>query len=230
MTIGILCAGDDELEPFLSHIEGREESKKALLTVHSGKIGSADVRALYSGVCRVNAAIAAQVLIDSFGADIIINSGTAGGIDGSLEIFDTVVTTESAYHDVSPDILTDFHPWLGSEFFRSDERLVELSKIAAKKLSPRRIFWGRTMTGESFITDKGRKELIDRYAPLSVDMETAGVAQVCHAFGVPFISIRTITDTEKQSGAGNFEKNCKTASGLSAELTLALISELCADK
>ena len=42
------------------------------------RIGAKEVVALYSGVCKVNAAVAAQILIDRFAVDIIINSGTAG--------------------------------------------------------------------------------------------------------------------------------------------------------
>ena len=51
----------------------------------------------FSGVCKVNAAIAAQLLIDVFCVDIIINSGTAGGMEPELEIFDTVISTEVCY-------------------------------------------------------------------------------------------------------------------------------------
>lgn len=54
-----------------------------------------------------NAAIAVQILIDIFGVSLIINSGTAGGMDQKLEIFDTVISTETCYHDVAPDILTE---------------------------------------------------------------------------------------------------------------------------
>ena len=60
----------------------------------SVQVHRVEVVALYSGVCKVNAAIAAQVLIGSFGAEIIINAGTAGGMDERLEIFDTVISTE----------------------------------------------------------------------------------------------------------------------------------------
>ena len=39
-----------------------------------------NVVALFSGVCKVNAAIAAQILIDTYKVDAIINAGTAGGL------------------------------------------------------------------------------------------------------------------------------------------------------
>ena len=116
--VGIICAGDREAAPFMGHLENVQVTEKAMLKIHEGTIHGIKVAALYSGVCKVNAAIAAQVLIDCFGVDIIINAGTAGGMDERLEIFDTVISTEAAYHDVAPTILTEFHPWLESEFSR----------------------------------------------------------------------------------------------------------------
>ncbi len=47
-----------------------------------------------------------------------------------LEIFDSVISTEAAYHDVAPDILTEFHPWLESVYFKSDQELLDLTRKA----------------------------------------------------------------------------------------------------
>ena len=41
-----------------------------------------------------------------------------------------------------------------------------------------KVVWGRMVTGEAFISDDGRKEINDKYSPLSVDMETASIAHV----------------------------------------------------
>ena len=80
MKVGITCAGDEELAPFLPLINNCKITEKAMLKFYAGQIGGAEVVALFSGVCQVNAAIAAQLLIDVFHIDIIINSGTAGGM------------------------------------------------------------------------------------------------------------------------------------------------------
>jgi len=77
-----------------------------------GRINEVDIVALFSGVCKTNAAIATQILIDTYNVDIIVNSGSAGGMNKNLEIFDTVISTEVAYHDVHKEILTKFHPWM----------------------------------------------------------------------------------------------------------------------
>ena len=168
MKIGILCAGDEELAPFLPLISNCKITEKAMLKFHAGQIDSVEVVALFSGVCKVNAAIAAQLLIDVFCVDIIINSGTAGGMEPELEIFDTVISTEVCYHDVAPDILTEFHPWMNSVFFVADPKLIDMSKSAVDKLSTSgKVVWGRMVTGESFITDESRQKINDEFAPFS---------------------------------------------------------------
>lgn len=110
MKIGIICAGDSEAAPFLDAVQNCSVSEKALLKFYSGLIESIPVVALFSGVGKVNAAIAAQILIDTYNCDTIINAGTAGGMAPHIRLFDTIICTESAYWDVAEDILTDFHP------------------------------------------------------------------------------------------------------------------------
>lgn len=226
MKVGIICASDDELAPFLSVIDPCRITEKAMLKFYEGQIYDVEVVALFSGVCKVNAAIASQILIDFFKVSRIINSGTAGGINPKLQVFDTVISTEACYHDVAQDILTEFHPWLKRTFFEADYELVKISEAAVKKLAQKRtVFWGRIVTGESFITDDGRQRIKDAYAPLAVDMETASVAHVCYVNHIPFLSIRCITDTSEHRGIENFEENCVKASIIAKEITVALLKE-----
>lgn len=98
-----------------------------MLKFHEGQIKGIDIVALFSGVCKVNAAVTTQILIDTYGVNVIINAGTAGGMNNNLEIFDSVISTEVAYHDVAPNILTEFHPWLESVYFKADPKLLKLT-------------------------------------------------------------------------------------------------------
>lgn len=221
--VGIICAGDEELEPFLSHIEETTIREKAMLKFYEGKINGVPIVALYSGVCKVNAAIAAQILIDTYDMHSIINAGTAGGMDEGIELFDTIISTQVAYHDVDDEILTEFHPWLPSIYFNADETLIAIAKTLGKE---NRIHFGSMVTGEKFIEDNMRNSINEKYKPLSVDMETASIAHVCYVNKVPFIAIRSITDTATHVGIQNFEKNCKKASVIAKEVTLSFIDKL----
>ena len=227
MKIGIICAGDEELSPFLPLIKDCKTVEKAMLKFHIGRIAGMEIAALFSGVCKVNAAIGSQLLIDVFGVDMIINSGTAGGMEPDLEIFDTVISTEVCYHDVAQDILTEFHPWMESVFFAADSKLISLSRTAVEKIkSAGKVVWGRMATGESFITDEGRLRINQEFSPLTVDMETASIAHVCYVNRIPFLSIRCITDTAEHSGLDNFDENCAKASVIAKDITVALLTEI----
>ena len=227
MKIGIICAGDEELSPFLPMIKDCKTVEKAMLKFYAGRIDSIEVIALFSGVCKVTAGIGTLLLVDAFSGDMIINWGRAGGMDPGLDIFDTVISTEVCYHDVAPDILTEFHPWMESVFFTADPKLIRLSKTAVKKIRPAgKVIWGRMVTGESFITDEGRQKINQEFAPLTVDMETASIAHVCYVNRIPFLSIRCITDTAEHSGLDNFDENCAKASVIAKDITVALLTEI----
>ncbi|MDD4112879.1 MAG: 5'-methylthioadenosine/S-adenosylhomocysteine nucleosidase [Herbinix sp.] len=227
LKIGIICAGDRELAPFLPHIENCIISEKVMLKIYEGTINGINVVTLFCGVCKVNAAIATQILIDCYNVNSIINAGTCGGMVNELDIFDTVISTEVAYHDVHDVILTEFHPWMETVYFSADKRMLKLSKQAVANISnDYKIVYGRMVTGEAFITEVGRDEINRKYAPLSVDMETASIAHVCYVNRIPFIAIRTITDTPTHSGSDNFDINCEKSSEIAKDIVLKLLDEM----
>ena len=222
--IGILCAGDTELAPFLEHMKGQQITEKAMLKFHTGTINHVNVSAVYSGVCKVNAAIAAQLLIDMFHVDLIINAGTAGGMKEGVQLFDTVISERVIYHDVADDILTDFHPWLKSNYFLADQELCAIAR-AYSRTSKHPVLFGTMVTGEQFIEDEKREEINRKFDPLSTDMETAGVAHVCYVNRIPFLAVRTITDTVTHQGIETFDQNCEAASEISAEIVLGILGQ-----
>ncbi|MFQ9872660.1 MAG: hypothetical protein ACLRVT_06575 [Oscillospiraceae bacterium] len=98
-------------------------------------------------------------------------------------------------------------------------------KAAVRRQASHRVV-GNNGHREAFIEDSGRQAIRDRYAPLSVDMETAAIAHVCFAYSIPFLAIRSITDTAAHSGQENFEKNCLNASKIAKDISVALLGEL----
>lgn len=226
MKIGIVCAGDDEVAPILSMMKTEKISHKAMLKFYEGKLENQNIVTLFSGVCKVNAAIAAQILIDTYGCDMIINGGTAGSMDQHLKPFDLVVSTQTAYHDVDEEILTDFHPWMKSCYFQADEKLISLARNVAKKyMQDSQVVFGTMVTGEAFIEENEKKKILEKYAPLSVDMETASIAHVCYVNEIPFLAVRAITDCADEEAKDNFEENCKKASKKSAEFVRRMLKE-----
>ncbi len=218
MCIGIVAATKAEISPFIATMRDIKTETHAMLKFHKGNYAGIDVIALFCGVCRVNAAIAAQILIDRYQVEQIIVIGVAGAINPDLQIGDTVISSQVAYHDVADEILTQYHPWMESIYFTADPSLVH--GISLANADDPSVMTGRIVTGESFIDQEGREEIIERYDPLCVDMETAGVAHVCYASAVPFAAIRSMSDTPHESGSGAFEKYCKTAAEKSVRVLI----------
>lgn len=225
--IGIICAIEKELKPYLDVLTNEVTREHALITFHEGMIANTKVVVLFSGVCKVNAAIATQILIDKFGIDYIIVSGTAGGLDRRLGIGDTVISTEVTYHDVDEGTLTKYHPWMPDIYFYADKGLLSLCKsvISDAKL-PQTVYFGRVVTGEAFIDQDGRDLINQKFKPLCVDMETAAIAHVCYVNKVPFIAVRSISDNEDNSGEDNFARYCDLASKNSFKVVDLLLNQI----
>ena len=153
--------------------------------------GQTRVRCSLSGIGKVNAALAASALVRE-GVSGIVNIGVAGALDASLSLGDVVICSETLYHDV----------WCGEgnlpgqvqglpARFAADGALLSL---ASSVLPSARL--GACLTGDRFITEPSALEPLRAAFPgaLCVDMEAAAIAQVCHLGGVPFISIKIVSD------------------------------------
>ncbi len=227
MKIGIIGPTETEVNPFIDCLENVNITEHALLKFHSGFYKAIEVVVLYSGVCKVNSAIAAQILIDKFEISHLILSGVAGGIDKNLKIGDTVLGTSFGYHDVDKGILTEYHPWMKDQYFYpTDEFDNHLASIINDKKYEGTIYKGKIVTGEAFISAEGRNKIIKEHDPLCVDMETTSIAHVCYANKMPFFAIRTMTDTEEYCGNNTFEENLEMAALKSISVMKDLLDKM----
>lgn len=164
-----------------------------------------DAECRMSGTGKVNAARCATELILEKRPDFIINSGLAGALSGELAPGDIVIGTRTAYHDV----------WSGEGnlpgqvqgeplCFSADPVLLEhavraLDHCAALRNGEglNRVHYGLIATGDQFFIspDEDRRILGLYPDALASDMEAAAVAQVCRHYGIPFLCMRTISDT-----------------------------------
>ncbi|MDO4589922.1 MAG: 5'-methylthioadenosine/S-adenosylhomocysteine nucleosidase [Slackia sp.] len=226
MAIGIVCATKTEVTPFVERLDHARVARHALVDVYEGVFAGVDVVLACCGVGKTNAAMVSQMLIDRYGVDTLVNAGTAGGMDPSLELFDIVVSTTCSHHDVDAFmVLVDSYPYYPSGVFAADEALVSAARAAAARAtSP--VKFGAMVSGEQFIDDTQRAGIMERHHPFAVDMESAALAQTCFANGVRFVSVRGITDTAEHDGFGNYEINNDRASRAACDFTALLIETI----
>lgn len=200
--VGILCACEKEVEPYITNLSNKSTTEYAMHTFYTGKINDVDIVAVFSGCGKINAAITAQQLIDIYKVNTIIFSGIGGGMTEETKVFDTVVCTASDFRDTDNEIYSDF-PIMEKPIFSSDEHLCEIAKKAAMQ-ADWKIHFGLTTTGDIF-TDNINPDA------LCIDMETAAVAHTCYMCKIPFIAIRSISDNNIDKGQEAINRNFNKA-------------------
>lgn len=75
------------------------------------------------GVGKVNAGHTAQLLIDKFAVDKVINVGVAGGIQPDVHVGDVVIGVSSTTYDVGPSIMGRYFPFVSN--YEYDPEVIE---------------------------------------------------------------------------------------------------------
>lgn len=177
-----------------------------------------------SGIAKVNAAVCAQIAIDNFKPDAVINAGIAGGMNSDVKVCDIVISTEVLPHDLDLHFLNDYPPYCG--IFKSDIHLIETAEKVCKEFGVNS-FRGRIVSGEAFISSNSIKaDIMKRLEPYAVDMESSAVGHCCFMNNMPFVSVRCISDNADDEGAMSFDEFEKIAAKRVAEIVLKMCAEL----
>ena len=225
MKIGIIGAIDTEIALYLENMKINTKSEYIKRTFYEGTFNGKDIVISASGMGKVNAAATAQAMISKYKADCIIVSGVAGGMDKSLHIGDTVIADKVYYHDLDLFLFED-HPKVKDGCFLPDKKLVNILENASPKEYKGKIVTGTAVTGDAFIETDGREEINAKFSPMCTDMETAAIAHICFVYDIPFAAVRSISDTEDESGFDTFEVNCKKAARSSYLVVESIIEKL----
>ena len=227
-----------EIAPVEARLSGTSETRLQGVVFSSGKLDGTAIVTARAGAGKVNAAIAATLLIDHYSPSAVVFTGTAGAIDPELNPGDVVIATAVGYHDFGNLTTggfvrsTTFNTSSGLRdpaFFPADPALLAAARRAAAsiKFPSARIHEGLIVTGDSFVANPANREELRRELKASaVEMEGAAVAQVCVRFGVPFIVIRSITDHADGAADGSYRQFMPVAARNAADLAMAMIHEM----
>ena len=202
--IGIIAAMEEEVAALKEDMDIQETVEQASMVFCKGKLCGKDVVVVRSGIGKVNAGICAQILVDRFRADMLINTGIAGSLDARIDIGDMVISTDALHHDMDATIFGDAIgqiPRMDTLAFPADEELVQKAAKANEKANPDiRTFTGRVASGDQFISSGEAKEkIVENFHPLCVEMEGAGIAQAAYLNKVSYVIIRAISDKADNS-------------------------------
>ena len=223
-TIGIIGAMPSELHDIQSVQENVRTHEIAGYTFCESRHGDNTIVTVCCGIGKVNAAVCAQILIDRFSVDCIINTGIAGGMKSGIKVLEIVISTSVLPHDLDAHFLKDYPPYCGE--FPADEAL---QALAASVCDKRSIVHhaGRIVSGDAFVTDSAVKAAIQAaHDPYAVDMETAAIGQCAWRNKIPFVSVRCISDLADDEGAMSFDQFEKLAARRVAEIVMDMAGAL----
>lgn len=223
MRIGIIAAMQVEIDDILA------ESMDTSVEVVFGRkiyISSRSGHSLYmgvSGIGKVNAGSFAQILIDHFDVEVLLNTGIAGSLKGGLGTLSLVLATDLHYHDFPNKILRNTFPYLAS--FPTDDSLRQLAREAVP--TGVKVEEGAIATGDDFIDSNEKKAaIVAATSAIACDMESAAVAHTAAAAGKPCLVIRCISDEADENSAETYDHFESRAAAISARVVLDLLDKL----
>ena len=207
--LGIIGAMEEEVDKLKAEMEQVTVRKKASMEFFQGRIQGKEIVVVRSGIGKVNAGICAQILVDDYQVDGIVNTGIAGSLRGEINIGDIVISTDAVQHDM--DAVAFGYPLgqiprMDTLAFQADQRLSDLAEQSCRNVLPELgVFRGRVASGDAFIANRERKDsILKEFDACCCEMEGAAIAQAAYLNQTPFVIIRAISDKADDSASMDY--------------------------
>lgn len=235
LSIAIIGAMEEEIAGLKAQIEGISMTRIANGIFYTGRLQGKEVVLLQSGIGKANAALTTALLIERFNPELVINTGSAGGLDPALRVGDVVVATELTYSDVDGTAFGYTYgqvPQMPASYPVEPALLDFATKTLAATKIEGQIVTGLITTADSFIYQAERAHFIRSQFPKAkvTDMEGTAVVQTAYQFGIPFLAVRSLSDLAGAEAAGTFDSNLDLAAANSAAVVVALVAAYDRDK
>lgn len=215
--LGVLSAMPEELAHLADDSGGR--TTIGGLSYLRGHIAGRAAVFVECGMGKVNAGVAAALMLDRFPCTALMFCGVAGGLDPALGVGDVVVGTRNLQYDYGAELEAGFKTYQpgkpplpgfdDAHGYDVPADLVERLKgavagvrfealpadVGAGERLPR-VSFGPIATGDCFVnSERTRKRLHGIYGAQACEMEGGAVAQVAERFGgLPLVNIRCLSD------------------------------------
>lgn len=250
MLTGILAPMPEEIELIIANMQVESEYESGRRKFYKGILAGKECVVALSRIGKVASSVTAAVMIEQFKIDRLIVTGVAGAIASHLKVGDIVVATEALQHDLDARPLwPQFEaPLLDKAFFPCCDTLISkalqscrdfitydlqttLSKddIDLFALHNPQIYAGQICCGDQFIGTNEQLKKINTHLPnvLCVEMEGGAVGQICYEYNIPYIVVRTISDSANDHAPIDFSRYIKNvAKYYTLGITQKILKEL----
>jgi adenosylhomocysteine nucleosidase len=206
--IGVVCALEAELGSLAPRVRARHRVQGLdLLELDA----STRVLACVAGIGKVRAAHAAAALVAAGAQRALLVVGTCGSLSRGLAVGHLVHCTAAIQVDLA---------------VRSDREFVSDSALRRAWLAVAGGSEAAFLTADRPVLSPWRRLRHARLrpGPCIADMETAAVAVVANAAGVPWAALRAVTDGAGLFSAREFRRHYPTCAGLAADTVERLVA------
>ena len=223
--IGVVVAMASELQHLLNHTTPVREERHGPWLDRFELAGDVPLIALRCGIGMVNAAAGTEHLIASYAPRAVINFGCVGAHRRDILPGDVVIGSGAVNHGAMHILASGktYFPGLEYQFqgeevalteLVSDPALIEETIAAAEGWQPDpwpkglnlpegfterapQVHIGRVGSADIWTQHHGRiDELNARHGTLCEDMEAAAIAHICVRHGVPFMTVKDVSNNE----------------------------------
>lgn len=221
----LLTAQDEEVQPILDILTARAikpvKQNAAVGEIWLGASTRGNILVVKTGVGLVQTACTLSWVLSAYTPSVVISTGAAGGLGKDIKVGDIVVGERYMYTNADG---TAFGYTFGQvpgqpEFFAGDTALLDVAPEEAKI--------GLMLSSDSFVTATTLPDTPKRFPDvLSTDMESTAAAQVCANWGIPFVSVRCISDLCSVDSAQVYSEHLDDAGVTSARVAIEMLNTL----
>lgn len=220
----IIAAMDSEVNALLEQVNNYKEVDIIGYKSYKFQINDQEYLLFKGKVGKANTAYFLGQLFLSLNVKRVFNIGTSGGTSKDLNINDVIIADKVAYHDVD---VTLFDYKLGQIpqeelYYLPDSEFIKNHPVSSKFS----IKHGLILSGDIFVNKNNfSKTNISKFDNcLCCEMESATVGQICTKNKIPFVIIRSISDSALEDfDMENNDKNVYSSSTSSALVLLDMI-------
>ena len=223
-TIGMIVAVEmDAVLAKYGRAAGVE--KRGGFEIHRYENGDFTLCIVSAGAGELAAAAATELLIASYGAELIVNFGVVGGLTEKMALARTVVVESVVHYDFDTSAWDGCEPGRYAAFptprIPTTPQLVKRALALCPELRPVVCASADKFVGSA----QAKAELHERFGAEICEMEAAGVVLTCSRAGVPCLVVKTVSDGIT-GGAEEFTKELARSAEICLEITDQIIREL----
>lgn len=221
----IIAAMDSEVEAIIEAVKPIETTSLYEYESYKFKRNGEDYYLIRGGIGKVSTAIKITAIASRYKIKRIFNLGTSGSVNRDVDINEVIIATKVGYHDVD---VREFNYELGQipggdpALYECDNEWIDshLQNVTYPYLR------GVVRSGDQFINKENYKtsNLPQFEDCLTCEMESGAVGQTCYTLKIPFVVIRSISDSVFENDNKSIhDNNVASSMKASAEVLLQMI-------